>query len=288
MIPVPFDYAAPTTIGEAVALLERHTSAEILAGGHNLLPAMRLRHIRPTMLIDLARIGDLRGIWRDVRTRSLHIGAMTTYAEIASHRDVRQSYAALAEAALKIGDPQVRHCGTIGGNLAYGAPDADLPAVALALDATITIVGPNRSRTMRADTFFSGAPSDVLAPTEIITSVIFPEAIGRSGSAYEKLRNPASFAPICGVAAFAGSDPDIIRVAVTGATARATRIQVALPDAALDPDDIAAATERAITRLDFISDHFASAEYRAHLTALLTGRALSRAIQRAMAFEDYR
>jgi aerobic carbon-monoxide dehydrogenase medium subunit len=289
MIPVRFDYIAPDSLQEAVQLLSQNVGASILAGGHSLMPDMKLRRVAPSLLVDLRKLQTLRGIEHRENDGGLRLGAMTTCAEIAASEEVRNNYRALAEAALSIGDPQVRNCSTIGGILAHNDPAADLPAVALALEATINTVGPDGTRAMRADEFIMGSFKTRLAPREIITSVDLPVHVARTGSAYEKFKHPASGYAVCGVAAVvepgASGTVGKCRVAVTGAASRATRLRAV--EATLEGREpttgniAAAAGHSSDEELTFVTDLFASAEYRAHLTRVLIERAITRAVERA-------
>lgn len=289
MIPVQFDYVAPDSVAEAVKLLKANRNGTVLAGGLSLLTDMKLRRAAPAMLIDLCKISDLRGISRHGTNGNLQIGAMTTYAEIAAAKEVRESYFAIAEAVKGIGDQQVRNCGTIGGNLAYSDPAADLPAVALALEATINSASTGGIQAISADEFFTGAYKTMLTAGEIITSVSFPTYLTEAGSAYEKFKNPASSYAICGVAAIvkkaAKGTIDKCRVAVTGAADHVVRlreVEVVLEGKEPTVDNIVAAAKRVTDEgLIFLSDFHASADYRAHLTEVLTERALTRAVERA-------
>jgi len=289
MIPVRFDYVAPDSLQEAVQLLSQNVGASILAGGHSLMPDMKLRRMAPSLLVDLRKLQALRGIGGRESAGALRIGAMTTCAEIAASEEVRKNYHALAEAALSIGDPQVRNCSTIGGNLAYNDPAADLPAVALAFEATINTVGPDGTRAILANELIIGPFKTRLAPSEIITSVDFPAHVAGAGSAYEKFKHPASGYAICGIAAMvvpvANGTVGKCRVAVTGAASRATRlraVETALEGHEPSVGNIAAAAGRVLDEeLSFATDLFASAEYRAHLTQVLIERALTRAVERA-------
>src|SRR5690349_3763264 len=175
MYPATFDYSAPATIEEAVRLLAEHgDNAKLLAGGHSLLPLMKLRFAQPAHVVDLRRIPTLRGIVRD--GASLAIGAMTTYSELAASGDIRDLASAIADAAAHIGDPQVRNRGTIGGSLAHADPNADLPAVMLALGASIDTAGPEGRRSIRVDEFFQGLFTTALGAGELITEVRVPVA----------------------------------------------------------------------------------------------------------------
>lgn len=289
MIPVQFDYIAPDSLQEAVQLLSQNAHASILAGGHSLMPDIKRRRTAPSMLIDLRNLQALRQLERRESDGVLQMGAMTTCADIAASEEVRNNYRALAEAVLSIGDPQVRNCSTIGGNLAYNDPAADLPAVALAFEATINTVGPGGPRAMLADALILGSFQTGLAPGEIITSVDFPAHVAGAGSAYEKFKHPASGYAVCGIAASvepaANGTVSKCRVAVTGAASRATRlpaVEAVLEGQAPTADRIAAAAGRvAHEELTFVADLYASAEYRAHLTQVLVERAITRAVERA-------
>lgn len=283
MIPAPFDYAAPETLEEAMALLAQNPDAKALAGGHSLLPVMKLRLSTPSMLVDLRKIQELRGI--QVSADGARIGAMTPYIEILSSQEL-QPFQALLDAVALVGDVQVRNRGTIGGSLAHNDPAADLPAVALALEATIQTTGPSGSRAIPADEFFVGLLETALEPGEIITSVDFPAHTG--GSAYVKFENPASGYAIVGIAArvTVGADGSAqnVRVAVTGASDYATRlreVESALEGKPLVAENIQAAAEQAGQGLSFNGDIHASEEYRAHLTRVLSRRALEKAAERA-------
>src|SRR6266550_3399891 len=200
MITHPFTYQAPSTIEEAVRELGRNGESKVIAGGHSLLPLMKLGLAQPEALIDLRRIASLR----EIRTENdgiIAIGALTTHRDIAHDRTVRAKLAALAEAASAVGDLQVRARGTIGGSLAHADPAADEPAPALAFDATIRAIGPKGRRDIKATEYFKGTFETALAENEIITEVRFPAPAGRTGSAYAKFAHPASGFAITGVAA---------------------------------------------------------------------------------------
>jgi aerobic carbon-monoxide dehydrogenase medium subunit len=287
MSPVQFDYAAPTSLEEAVNLLKQNAGANVLAGGLSLVNQVKLRRISPSILVDLRNIQGLVGI-RPETNGVLQIGALTTCTDIAADQEVTERYHALAEAALNSGDPQVRNRGTIGGNLAHNESATDLPAVVLALEATISVVGPNGTRAIAADDFFTGSLETALSPGEIITSVDFPAEVANSGSAYEKFRNTASGHAICGVAALVGRGPDgtvnKCRVAVTGVAdhaVRLRRVEAQLTSKTPNAENITNAVSQVANEgLSFLSDFYASGEYRTHLTQVLTERALTRATAR--------
>jgi carbon-monoxide dehydrogenase medium subunit len=272
MIPASFDYSAPDTLDEALNLLkDAGGDAKVLAGGHSLIPLMKLRLAAPSHLIDLARVPGLRGVRRENGT--LRIGAMTTHAEIAGSAEVHNAAPALSEAAGSIGDRQVRARGTIGGSLAHADPAADLPAVMLALGATFALRSPSGERTVPADQFFVGLLESDVHGDEILIEIRVP---ANARSAYEKMPNPASHYAMVGVAVALGDEP---RVGVTGAAPvayRATGAEAVLRSATLSADTAARAAAAAYDDRELLSDIHASAEYRAHLVAVVTQRALVR------------
>jgi aerobic carbon-monoxide dehydrogenase medium subunit len=288
MIPVQFDYLAPTSIEEAVGLLEKTQGARTLAGGQSLLTDMKHGPLSAPVLVDLRKIGGLKGIGYRSSDGALHIGAMTTCDEIASLPNPSPCHLALADAVEAIGDRQIRNRSTIGGNLAWNHPAADLPAVALALEATIHTASSSSGRSLSAEELLADAFRTSLRPAEIIVSVDLPAQPDPSGSAYEKFKNEASGYAICGVAAMirSGADGPVARcrVALTGAAGHAVRmrkVEAALEGKKATPENIAAAAQSVgEEKLGFLSDIYASAEYRAHLAEVLTERALTRAAQR--------
>ena len=285
-----FDYYRPTTVAEAVALLQSHKDAKVLAGGHSLLPAMKLRVSSPSALVDIGRIKDLSGIRADGAT--LHIGALTTHAMVAASDVVKDKCPILAEAASMIGDVQVRNRGTIGGSLSHADPAADYPTVIVALGATITATGVRGSRDISADQFFKGLLTTALDPAELITSVSVPAygAMKGMGGAYVVHEHPASSYAVVGVAAMVGLENgkcSRVVLVVGGATANpvhAEAAEKALSGQAPSEASIAAAAAqvaKAIT--DPLSDIYASGEYRTHLATVLAKRALLTAAARAQA-----
>jgi aerobic carbon-monoxide dehydrogenase medium subunit len=288
MHPANFDYYRASTVDEAIALLQEHGfEAKLLAGGHSLLPMMKLRLAQPSVLIDIGRIGELRGIHCD--EGKFTIGALTTQADVAASRELWDRATALAEAASKIGDVQVRNLATIGGNLAHADPASDLPAVMLALGAELQTRGPGGERWLAASDFFHGLFTTALEETELLTSLSVLAHADTEGSAYEKFENPASGYAIIGVAAWVRREgtgesarTTSARVAVNGLLDRAVRLQ-GVEAALMAGRDIEEAAGRALEGLDpgeFMSDIHASASYRAHLLKTLTRRALSHATER--------
>ena len=282
MFPNQFEYHRPTSVQAAAGLLAADPDAKLLAGGHSLIPAMKLRLASPSSLVDLGGVDGLTGI---DACGSIKIGAMTTYAAIRDSGELKSALPILAEAADNVGDPAVQARGTIGGALAHSDPAADYTAIFLALDGSVEATGTNGARTIAADDLFVDLFTTALAPDEIITSVSFP-ALDGAVAAYEKFRHPASGYAVVGVAVkiATGSDGKVesARIAVTGATSKATRAtaaEEALQGKALDDAAIDAAAAVAGNGLEINGDHFASEEYRRHLVSVLTGRALRKAAQ---------
>ncbi len=262
-----FTFHRPETLKQAVNLLSKNEEAKLLAGGHTLLPTMKLRLAGPPQLIDLSRIEGLSGIV--LAGRSITIGAMTRHVDVHTSPVVQEHAPVLAKLAGMIGDPAVRHMGTIGGSVANNDPTADYPAACLALGATII----TNKRRIKADDFFTGMFSTALEPTEIITKVSFPLP---KKAAYQKFRNQASRYALVGV--FVAKRGSENRVAVTGAGAngvfRVTAFEEALKKR-FSPKSLEGLTVPA-TGLN--SDIHGSAEYRAHLIGVLARRAVAEAI----------
>lgn len=278
MIPAPFEYAAPTSLEEALSLLAQHgEDAKLLAGGHSLVPLMKLRLAGPAMVIDLGRVPGLSGISRS--DGALRIGAMTTHAAVERSAEVAGAAPALAEAAHHIGDRQVRALGTIGGSVVHGDPAADLPAVMLALGAEMVLRSRAGERTVKADDFFVGLLETAVRPDEILVEVRVPAG---ARSAYEKYPNPASHYAIVGVAAaldLQGGTVRSARLGVTGAAPvayRARGAEKALRGQPLTEEAIGRAAEAAYDGRELLGDIHASAEYRAHLVRVFTRRVLRR------------
>jgi carbon-monoxide dehydrogenase medium subunit len=261
-----FKYQRPTSVRQAVNLLAKDPEAKLLAGGHSLLPVMKLRLAKPSAIVDIGRIEGLSGI--EVKGRSIVIGALARHVEVANSQAVKDALPVLAKLAGEIGDPAVRHRGTLGGSLANNDPNADYPAAVLGLGATII----TSKRRIAADDFFKGLFETVLEPDEIITKVSFPLA---KKAAYQKFKHPASGFALVGVfVAKRGSD---IRVAVTGAGAggvfRVTSFEEALKKR-FSPKSIEGMT---VPADGMSSDIHGSAEYRAHLVGVMARRALAAA-----------
>ncbi len=290
MYPPKFDYYRASSVDEALSLLQQHgPDAKLLAGGHSLLPMMKMRLAQPAVLIDIGRIDELKGI--RVEGDTLSIGPLTTHATIAASEDVQRLATALSDAASVVGDLQVRNRGTIGGNLAHADPASDLPAAVLALGGEIEARGPAGSRTIAADDFFQGLFTTALDENEIITAIRLPAGgQGKRVSAYVKFPHPASGYAVVGVAAvleISGNKVTAARVAANGAFECAKRlagVEQALSGADATAEAAASAAEHAADGFsadDFLSDIFASADYRAHLLKVYTRRALEKALERA-------
>ncbi len=287
MYPSKFDYFRAASVEEAVALLHRHDDAKVLAGGHSLLPIMKLRLAQPSALVDIGHIHILRGISHHDST--IRIGALTSHATIASSDVLRRDCPLLAEAAGHIGDPQVRNKGTIGGNIAHADPASDLPAVLVALGASIHIAGPTGERNVAAVDFFTGLLEPEVGDHEIITAVQVPRLQTASGTGYVKFEHPASGYAICGAAAVILLDRGhVCREAhlcfngVTDTPHPAPGVGAALKSSTLGDADIERAVDDNIQIEDPLGDVHASGEYRVELARVYGQRALKLARDRAI------
>ena len=286
MFPNTFEYVKAKSVSDAVKLLAKPGSkAKLLAGGHSLLPAMKLRLNSPGTLVDITGIGALSKI--EKAGGKIHIGALATHRMVEESPKVKSSCPILAEVASGIGDPQVRNHGTIGGSLAHADPAADYPALVLALGAEIEVAGKGKARRISADKFFKGLFETALSSKEIIIKISFPVLGKGEAAAYAKFPHPASRFAIVGVAVMVAVDGKgkctVARVGVTGAAAcafRATAVEKALVGKMLNDDTIASATMKVADADDLLSDLVASAEYRAHLCAVMAKRALQTAAGR--------
>ncbi len=265
MIPAPFEYEVAGSPAHALSLLATYgEDAKLLAGGHSLLPMMKVRLAQPAVLIDIARIAELSGIRAD--GGELVIGATTRHAELASSPLVRAEAPILAYAAAQVGDPQIRHRGTIGGSLAHADPSADLPMTLLALGGRVEITGPSGPRVVGADDFFTGPFESALAPDELLSAVRVP----RGGSVpwgYQKFVRRANDWAIVGVAAYGGR---VALASMGGTPLRALATEEALRSGA----SVAEAAELAAEGTSPGYDFHADADYRRHLARVLTRRAL--------------
>jgi carbon-monoxide dehydrogenase medium subunit len=283
MIPEEFEYKRASTLDEAIALMQASNGdGKFLAGGHSLVPLMKLRLSEPGVLIDIARIPQLKGIQE--QNGKVQIGAATTHAEVVNSDLVRRLCPVVSECAADIGDPQVRNRGTIGGSLAHSDPAADYPAVMVALDAEIHLKGPGGWRAVKASDFFQDMFTVDMAEDEIIAAVQVPPA---QHAAYSKLHQRASHYAIVGVAAVLemnGRTCSSARIGLTGASTHAKRlpqVEAALAGKELTQANIDAAASLAADGLEDVnSDIHASEEYRRAMVKVFTRRAIEKAAGR--------
>jgi aerobic carbon-monoxide dehydrogenase medium subunit len=280
------DYYRATSVNDAIKVLETNKGAKLLAGGHSIIPSMKLRVVNPSMLVDIGHIKGLSGI--EVTETEVKIGPLTTHATVAASAELRAACPILAEAAAQIADPQVRNRGTIGGSLANADPASDYPTLVTALDATLTATGFKGTREIKAKEFFKDLFTTALTPDEVLTSITIP-AYGNMpgmGGAYLKHRHPASSYAVVGVAAMVGlEDGKMARTAVVvgGATANpvhAKSVESALAGKEPTEENISAAVDTMDIEAT-LGDSYASAEYRAHLAKVMAKRALMLAAERA-------
>jgi carbon-monoxide dehydrogenase medium subunit len=272
MIPATFDYEVAGSVDHAIELLGSRGEAKLLAGGHSLLPLMKLRFATPELLVDIGRLSELSYV-RDDGDR-IAIGALTRHHDVATDELVQRANPLVAETAAGIGDPQVRHRGTIGGSVAHGDPAADFPAVLVALEADLVAHGPGGERTIPADEFFRGYFETALGPQDVLTEIRVPKLDG-AGWAYLKFHRRQQDWATVGVAAVRSNG--LARIALTNmgpAPIRARGVEEALASGA----DPATAAVRAAEGTAPPSDTAGSAEYRGHLAQVLTRRALERAM----------
>jgi carbon-monoxide dehydrogenase medium subunit len=275
VIPAGFDYEAAESVDHAIELLGGNEDAKLLAGGHSLLPAMKMRLARPAFLVDLARIGDLSYVREDGDT--IAIGALTRHKDVAASPVLREHCAIVSHTAGQVGDPQVRHRGTIGGSLAHGDPASDLPTVILALDGELVARGPEGDRTIPAREFFTGVWQTALQPNEVLMEIRVP-MLASAGWSYTKLaRRAQDWATVAVAVVSRNGDGTSIALTNMGATSlRASAAEKALAGGA----SIADAAANAAEGTDPPSDQAASSEFRMHLARVLTRRALEEATSR--------
>ncbi|MFN8581331.1 MAG: xanthine dehydrogenase family protein subunit M [Gemmatimonadaceae bacterium] len=286
MIPGRFDYHAPSTVDEALALMAQHgDDAKLLAGGHSLIPAMRFRLAQPAVLIDLNRLDGLRYVRED--GNALAIGAMTPEVLIEESDVVRRSYALLRDAAQVIADPLVRNRGTVGGNLAHADPANDHPAVMLAYGASLVATGPKGKRTIAIDDFFKGLFENALEPGEMLTEIRIPKPGAGSGGAYEKLERKVGDYATSAVAVqltMNGGTISGVRIGLTNVNPvpmRAVKAEAALAGKALSDASLEAAGQAAAAECEPSADLRGSVDYKRDVTRVLTKRAIQRAVARA-------
>ena len=271
MIPAAFDYVRAGSADEALALLTEHgDDAKLLAGGHSLIPLMKLRLASPAVLIDIARITDLSYI-RDGGDH-VAVGALTRHYDLETSGLLKTEAPILAHVAGLVGDPQVRHRGTIGGSIAHGDPASDLPAAVLALGGTMVIRGAGGEREVPATEFFTGFLETALGPDELLTEIRVPKVAG-AGWSYQKFNRRALDWAIVGVAAVRNGHTGIALVNMGSTPLRATAVEEALAGGA----SVADAAQAAPEGTEPPSDLNASPEYRRHLSQVLVRRALEEA-----------
>jgi len=287
MIATEFEYLAPSSLDEAISLLTQHgDDAKVLAGGHSLIPIMKLRLAQPKFLIDIGQLPGLSEIRED--NAAIAVGGLVTHHALETSELLKSKLPLLPETAAHVADVQVRNRGTIGGSLVHADPAADLPATALALGAELRVVGPKGQRTIKADDFFVGLLTTAIAPNEILTEVRFSLLPAKTGAAYVKVPNKASHYAIVGVAAVVtlgkNGHCEQARIGLTGVTHKpqhAVAAESSLAGKPLDDPAIAQAAGLAADGIKALSDIHASAEFRLHLTQVMTGRALKLAVSRA-------
>lgn len=281
MYPARFDYARAESVNEAIELLHQHPGAKLLAGGHSLIPMLKLRLAVPDLLVDIGRIPELKGV--STENGSIRIGALTTHAELAASELLADSCPLISEAAAQIGDPQVRNRGTIGGNIAHADPASDLPAPLLVLDTAVHLTGKDGERVVPIADFFVGLLQTDLEPGELMTHLTIPKPTEGSGSCYLKMEHPASGYAVCGAAALVSSAGNA-GLALNGIAATPGRMRSVeerleasdWTDAAIDE-----AVDAALEVTEPLADSFASGDFRRHLARTWSKRALRSARDRA-------
>ena len=283
MIPAQFDYVRANTIDEALSLLAQNEDAKILAGGHSLLPAMKLRLAMPSLLVDIGRIKDLAYIREE--DGQIAIGAATTHYQIESSGLLKTICPLLPQCASHIGDMQVRNKGTIGGSVAHADPAGDWPAAMVALNAEMIIASKSGDRSVNADDFFVDLMTTALEAGEILREIRINKPSDGTGQSYVKMHHPASGFAVVGVAANLSLTGDGrcqgASIGITGVAAKAYRpvaVENALNGAALNDEAIASAAAHATEGIELNGDLFASADYRKHLAEVYVRRAVSAAL----------
>ena len=284
MFPTSFSYHQAASVADAVAMLAGNPEAKILAGGHSLIPAMKLRLAAPGMLVDLGRVSELKGV--SIEDGVATIGAMTTYDELRFAEGVSEAFPILLDAINVIGDQQVRAHGTIGGALAHNDPGADLTAVFLALGGSVQVTGTSGERTVRGEDLFVDLWTTSLEPDEVITRVSLPVPAAGTLSAYKKHAHPASGYAVVGIAIAIEQADGVVSqasIVITGATSKPTRAATAeraLVGKHLDHESIAQAAAVAAEGLEINGDKYASESYRVQLIKVLAKRAIESAVSR--------
>jgi carbon-monoxide dehydrogenase medium subunit len=287
MFPASFGYVAAHSVEQTLELLKQHgEDAKLLAGGHSLIPAMKLRLASPRILIDLGTVPALRGAWVD--GSSLVIGALTVHADVASSDLVRKFLPGLADAASVIGDMQVRNRGTVGGSVAHADPAADLPVILTALNASFVLQSASGTRTVATDDFFIDFYTTAMAANEVLTEIRVPLPSGGTGTAYSKLPHPASGYVVVSAGVLLNRESSghcaSARVAIGGLASgpnRAIATELDLVGKRLTPEVIAAAAAKAGQETDPDGDTYASADYKRHVATVYARRAIEAAVARA-------
>jgi carbon-monoxide dehydrogenase medium subunit len=286
MYPAAFEYHAPGSVQEAIGLLGKLDDAKILAGGHSLVPMMKLRLAQPKHLIDLRKVPGLTGIKEEGST--IVIGAMTTHWDVESSKILQAKCPVVSDTAKIIGDPAVRNKGTIGGSLAHADPAADMPATVIALGAELVCQGPTSRRTVKVDDWFQGLMSTALGENELLVEIRVPALAAGTGSAYMKFAHPASRFAIVGAAAVITVDKQgtctKAGVGITGAGTKAVRakgVEAGLVGKRLDAATIEAAAGKAADGVDVQADLQGSVEYKSHLCRVFARRAIEAALKNA-------
>jgi aerobic carbon-monoxide dehydrogenase medium subunit len=286
MYAAPFDYFRASSLDEARRLLQQHPGAKVLAGGHSLVPLLKMRLAQPAALVDIGRIPDLKGIASSGAT--IRIGALTTHTEIATSSVLRSACPILSEGAAIIGDSQVRNCGTIGGNIAHADPASDLPTILLALDAKIHVDGTRGSRTTSVGDFLQGMMTTTLEPDEIVTAIEVPARKPDQAMAYVKFSHPASYYAVIGVAAILTiqkgtcADASVAIGGLVPAARRCPSVEGALTGKTSAAEHAASAASQVSRDLgdDLLGDIFASADYRRAMAPVYVERAIRAALER--------
>jgi carbon-monoxide dehydrogenase medium subunit len=286
MYPAAFEYHAPGTVKDALKLLGKLDDAKILAGGHSLVPMMKLRLAQPKNIIDLRKVTGLGGI-KDAKG-VIEVGAMATHWEVESSKVLKAKALVVSETAAVIGDPAVRNKGTIGGSLAHADPAADMPATAIALGFEFVCEGPKGKRTVKVDDWFKGLMTTAIKDNELLTQIRIPVWPAGSGACYMKFPHPASRFAVVGVCAALTVDKNGVctkaSVGVTGAGTKAVRakgVEAGLQGKTLDAATIEAAAQKAADGVDVQADLQGSVEYKSHLCRVFARRALEAALKRA-------
>jgi carbon-monoxide dehydrogenase medium subunit len=286
MYPAAFEYHAPATVKDALKLLGKLDDAKILAGGHSLVPMMKLRLAQPKNIIDLRKVTTLSGIKEEKSV--ITVGAMTTHWEVESSQALKAKAPVVSETAAIIGDPAVRNKGTIGGSLAHADPAADMPATAIALGFEFVCEGAKGKRTVKVDDWFQGLMATALKDSELLTQIRIPVWPAGSGAVYMKFPHPASRFAVVGVCAAVTLDKNgtctKASVGVTGAGTKAVRakgVEAGLVDKQLDAATIEAAAQKAAEGVDVQADLQGSVEYKSHLCRVFARRAIEAAVKRA-------